>query len=242
MFIKKRVTDSLIVKINLFLLNQFSIFRFDNSIKILMKTSIHHPHLNHAEHRRPVFFFFQDLVTLVNKAPIVVTINIRKIIFQNSGMFKIIFISPKASQTRYRGHFKLGVKIEHETVRCQKHRTTLYFQNVTSRGFEISSHGKRKILLMLKIVFISLNVFILKTVDKPWTSRAVPDRLLKFSLVSEECVAVVTLESFFSFGIFPFLFMMRSKYRFLIIREVIITIVLEACSTIDKKIEREIIL
>ena len=57
---------------------------------------------------------------------------------------------------------------------------------------------------MLKIVSIALNVFILKTVDKPWTSRAVPDVLVKFSLVSEEHVTVVTLESFFSFGIFPF--------------------------------------
>ena len=92
---------------------------------------------------------------------------------------------------------------------------------------------------MLKIAFIALNIFILKTVDKPWTSRAVPDGLVKFSFVSEECVAVVTLESFFSFGIFPFYLIMCNKCRFRIIREVVIIIVLEACSTIDKKIDRK---
>ena len=95
---------------------------------------------------------------------------------------------------------------------------------------------------MLKIVFIALNVFILKTVDKTWTSRAVPDVLVKTSLVSEERVAVVTVESFFSLCICPFLLIMRSKCRFQIIQEVVIIIVFEACSTIDKKIDREIIL
>ena len=187
-------------------------------------------------------FFFQDLVTLVNKTHIVVAINIGKIFFRNSDVFKLIFILSKASQTRYRGHFKLGVKTEYETIRCREHGTTLYLRNVTSHGFEISNHGKRKILLMLKIFFIAFNVFILKTVDKPWTCRAVPDVLVKFSVVSEECVALVTLESFFSFGIFPFHLIMCNKFRFRIIREVVIIIVLEACSTIDKKIDREIIL
>ena len=95
---------------------------------------------------------------------------------------------------------------------------------------------------MLKTLFIALNVFTLKTAGKPWTCRAVPDVLVKFSLVSEECVALVTLESFFSFGIFPFHLIMCNKFRFRIIREVVIIIVLEVCSTIDKKIEREIIL
>ena len=66
--------------------------------------------------------------------------------------------------------------------------------------------------------------------------------LVKTSLVSEERVAVVTVESFFSFGIFSFLLIMRSKCRFQIIQEVVIIIVFEACSTIDKKIDQEIIL
>ena len=118
-------------------------------------------------------------------------------------------------QTHYRGHFKLGVKIQHETIRCWKHKTTLYLRNVTSRGFEFSNQGKRKILFMFKIVFIALNVFILKTVDKPWTSRAMPDVLVTLSLVSEECVAVVTLESFFSFGIFPFHLIICNKCKIL---------------------------
>ena len=134
------------------------------------------------------------------------------------------------------------MKIEHEALRSREHRTTLYLRNVTSRSFEISNHGKRKIFLMLKIVFIALNAFILKTVAKPWTSRAVPDVIVKIFLVSEECAPVVTLESFFSFGIFPFLLIMHNKYKFRINQEIVIIIVFEACCAINKKIEREIIL
>ena len=66
-----------------------------------MKASIHHPHLNHAERRHGLFFFFffQDLVTLVNKTSAVVAINIGKNFFQNSDVFKLIFILSKASDT-----------------------------------------------------------------------------------------------------------------------------------------------
>ena len=89
---------------------------------------------------------------------------------------------------------------------------------------------------MIKIVSIALNVFILKTVDKPWTSRAVPDVLVKFSLVSEEHVTVVSYTGkFLFFWYFSLPPQNVHKSRFRIIREGVIIIVLEALAHLIKR-------
>ena len=57
---------------------------------------------------------------------------------------------------------------------------------------------------MFQIVFVRFYFFVLETINEARTSRAKFGVLWKFFLVPKKRVAVVTLEGFFSVGIFSF--------------------------------------
>ena len=55
-----------------------------------------------------------------------------------------------------------------------------------------------------KIVFVSFQTFILKTIDKTWSATTMLNIFIKLSLKSKKQVTVMTLKCFLSFRFFLF--------------------------------------
>ena len=151
-------------------------------------------------------------------------INITVIFLRNSDKFKLLFVLTKTSKACDWSHFELKIKVKHQVVGRWKHRTTFSFRNVPSCCFETPNYRKKKIFLVFQIILITFDVFVLKSVNKTWTSRAVFRMCYKFIFVSENHVAVVTLKSLFSFCILTFFVIMRYKCRPWINRKIIVIV------------------
>ena len=114
------------------------------------------------------------------------------------------------------------MKVKHQAIGRDKHRPVLNFRNVPNFCFEISNCINRKIFLLFQIILITFNVFVLKSINTAWTSRAVLDMSCKLIFVSENYVAEVTLKSLFYFCSLTFLVIMCNICRSQINRKIIV--------------------
>ena len=118
-------------------------------------------------------------------------INIKVKCLKNGDRFKLLLVLTKASKTCDWSHFERRIRVKHQAVGRGKHRPALNFRNVPSCCFEISDYNKRKTFLVFQTIPITFNVFVLKSVNKAWTSRAELHIYYKFIFVSEKHAAVV---------------------------------------------------